>query len=143
MQKLAAVEEAKALMNEAQDWSVWHWLTDKRRVRATADRATETLGECEKKVKAAWSEDLKKAYRDLCRNGRAGSIDPELKQTLERVKDAESAAEEARVDAEATFDEAERRLSTDLAREGAQKAIASWVLREKAIRRAEAMTRRK
>ena len=26
MQKLIPVEEAKALMNEAIDWSVWRWL---------------------------------------------------------------------------------------------------------------------
>ena len=31
MQKLIAVKEAKALMNEALDWSVWGWLTEKRR----------------------------------------------------------------------------------------------------------------
>jgi hypothetical protein len=46
------------------------------------------------------------------------------------------------VDAEATFDEAEHRMSTHLAREGAQKAIDSWDLREKAIRKAEALARR-
>jgi hypothetical protein len=42
------------------------------------------------------------------------------------------------MDAEHTFDEAERLLSTSLAREGCQKAIRSWDLHEKAIRRAEA-----
>jgi hypothetical protein len=47
-------------------------------------------------------------------------------------------AERAHLDAENTFDEAERQLSTRLAREGCAKAIASWELHEAAIRKAEA-----
>src|SRR5271157_2217095 len=65
MQKLAAVEEATALMNEAKEWGVWRWLFEKSRVRATADRAVDALSEAEKKVKAAWDDDLKRAYREL------------------------------------------------------------------------------
>ena len=118
MRKLASVEEAKALMNEAREWSVWRWLMEKRRVRETADRATEALGKLEVKLK-------------------------ELKSALEELKQAEEAAEASRLDAEATFDEAERRLSAAMAREGAQKAIASWELREKAIRKAESIGRKK
>ena len=72
----------------------------------------------------------------------AKDIDPEIKRAVERVKEADDTAERARLDAEATFDEAERRLDTDMAREGAQKAIDSWELREKAIRRAEAAGRK-
>lgn len=41
MQKLAAAEEATDLMNEAKDWSVWHWLLEKKRVRAADDGAVE------------------------------------------------------------------------------------------------------
>ena len=141
MQRLTAVEEAKTLMNEAKDWSVWHWLLEKRRVRSTADKATDALGALEKKVKAAWSEDLKKAYRDLSGNGKAGKIQSDLKLALERIRQADDAAYDARMDAEATFDEAERRLSADMARVGAEKAIEAWELREKAIRRAEAVGR--
>ena len=141
MQRLTAVEEAKTLMNEAKDWSVWHWLLEKRRVRTTADKATDALGALEKKVKAAWSEDLKKAYRDLSGNGKAGKIQSDLKLALERIREADDAAYNARMDAEATFDEAERRLSADMARAGAEKAIEAWELREKAIRRAEAVGR--
>jgi hypothetical protein len=141
MQRLTAVEEAKTLMNEAKDWSVWHWLLEKRRVRSTADKATDALGALEKKVKAAWSEDLKKAYRDLSGNGKAGKIQSDLKLALERIRQADDAAYDARMDAEATFDEAERRLSADMARAGAEKAIEAWELREKAIRRAEAVGR--
>jgi hypothetical protein len=41
------------------------------------------------------------------------------------------------LDAEETFDQADKKLSTSLAREGARKAILSWVLYEKAIVKAE------
>lgn len=139
MKKLARVEEAKALMSEARDWSVWRWLIEKRRVREAADRATEALGELEEKVKAGWSEELRKAST----NGRLRSLDPELKLAFDELKKAEEAAEASRLDAEATFDEAERRLSAAMAREGTQKAIASWELREKAIRKAESIGRKK
>jgi hypothetical protein len=159
MQKLIPVEQAKGLMNEAKDWGVWRWLTEKRRVRAAADTAVEALGDLETKVKASWNDDLKRAYRELQaqasaeRNPRAKSryqkakeeaknVDPQIKLAVRRVKEADDEAENARLDAEATFDEAERRMSTHLAREGAQKAIDSWELREKAIRKAGALDRR-
>jgi hypothetical protein len=160
MQKLTAVEEAKALMNEAKDWGVWHWLLEKKRVRAAADRAVDALSEAEKKVKTSWSDDLKKAYRELEakatfeNNARAKrqyekardeakDIGHDIKIAVAKVKDADDEAEAARLDAEDTFAEAERRMSSSLAREGAEKAIDSWDRREKAIRRAEALARRK
>jgi hypothetical protein len=160
MQKLVQVEEARALMAEAKDWSLWRWLWDKSRVRATADRAVDALAEAEKKVKATWTDDQKKAYRELeataSVNGNARGkrqyekakeeakdVDPEIKRAVERVKEADDIAYDARMDAEDTFDEAERRLDTDMARTGAQKAIDSWDLREKAIRKAEALARKK
>jgi len=144
MQKLAAVEEAKILMEEAKEWGVWHWLTEKRRVRAAADQATDALGELEKKVKAHWDDDLKQVWRALhARNGKPAHADPEIERALQRVKAADEEAEAARLDAEETFDEAERRLSAGMAREGAQKAIDAWVLREKAIRKAEAVGKKR
>ena len=160
MQKLIPVEEAKALMNEAKDWGVWRWLLEKGRVQATADKATDALSDLEKKVKASWSDDLKKAYRELeaqaarDRDARskhqyekakeeAMGVDPQIKLAVQRVKEADDKAYNARMDAEQTFDEAERQLSASMAREGAQKAIDSWDLREKAIRKAEALGRRK
>ena len=160
MQKLAEVEEARALMNEAKDWGLWRWLWEKTRVRATADRAVDALAAAEKKVKASWSDDLKKAYRELealaSLNGNAKGrrqyekakeeakdVDPEIKRLVQRVKEADDVAYDARMDAEDTFDEAERQLSTSMAQEGARKAIDSWDLREKAIRKAEAAGRRK
>ena len=155
MHKLSQVEEATALMNEAKDWGVWRWLWEKSRVRAAADRANEALAELEDKVKASWSDDLKKAYREMealaSLNGHAKGkrqyekakeeakdVDPEIKSTVARVKEADDIAQKAHLDAEETFDEAERRLDTGMAQNGAEKAIESWVLREKAIRRAEA-----
>jgi hypothetical protein len=159
MQKLIPVEQAKVLMNVAKDWGVWPWLMEKKRVRAAADRAVEALGDLEKKVKAHWEDDLKKAYRELEaqasleRNPRAKAqyqkakeeaknVDPQIKLAVRRVKEADDEAENARLDADGTFDEAERQMSASMAREGAQKAVDSWELSEKAIRKAEALARR-
>jgi len=119
MQKLIPVEEAKALMREAAGWSVWGWLTEKQRLRRTADAAWDALEELERKTKERWSDDLKN-----------------------QLKEADDAWHEARETAEATFDEAERRMDTRMAREGTKLAIYAWELAEQAIRRAEALTRR-
>ena len=144
MKKLPEVEQAKALMNEAKDWGVWRWLTDKRRVRSAADRAVELLNELDRQARSSWSEDLAKAYsalEDPKRKRGLNGLPEEIKEAARGVKEAADIAEAARLDAEATFDEAERHMSTSLAREGAQKAIESWELREKSIRKAEAAAR--
>ena len=160
MRKLSQVEEATALMNEAKEWGVWRWLWEKTKVRTTADQANDALAQLEDKVKASWSDDLKKAYRELearaSLNGHAKGkrvyekaeeeakdVDPEIKSAAARVREADDAANKAHLDAEETFDEAERRLDTGMARDGAEKAIESWVLREKAIRKAEAAGKKK
>jgi hypothetical protein len=158
MHKLIPVEEATALMEEAKDWSVWRWLLNKSRVRAAADRAVDALADAEKKVKASWSDDLKKAYRE-CEaqqafensprakqrhekaKEEAKNVAPEIKQAVQKVKEADDEAETARLDAEDTFVEAERQLTASMAREGAGKAIHSWNLRMKAIRKAEALAK--
>jgi hypothetical protein len=159
MHKLTPVEEAKTLFEEAKDWGVWGWLTDKRRVRQSADRAWEALDECEGKVKASWSDDIQKAYRELEAQAAANAdgrakrsyekareeakdVDPEIKTAVQRLKKADEEAYKARMDAEAQFDEAERRLSSSMAREGAQMAIDAWLLREKFIRKMEALGRK-
>jgi hypothetical protein len=128
-------------------------------VRKAADAAVAALVEAEEQVKAGWSDELRKAYREVeaaaSANGNARArrqydkaveaardVDDATKAAAGRVKEADDAAETARLDAEATFDEAERCLSAGMAREGAQKAIDSWELRERAIRRAEAAARR-
>jgi hypothetical protein len=138
MQKLPEVQQAKALMNEAIDWSVFKWLLEKPKVRAAADRANDALDRLERAVRARWSDQLKAAYKEL--SSRAPqTADPQIRLLVEKVKEAHDAAHRARMDAEETFDEAERQLSTSLAREGCKKAIHSWALYEKAIRRAEAV----
>jgi len=139
MRKLAPVEEAKVLFTEAQDWSVFRWLTEKKRVRRTADAATAALNEAEAAVKEAWSDALKKAFRA---DGHARGIDPELKLAVQRLIEADADAENARLDAEDTFAAAEHHLSAAMAREGARKAIESYRLHEHAIRKAEALRQR-
>lgn len=158
MQKLIEVEEAKTLLNGAKEWSIWHWLMEKKRVRTVADRGTAALDEAEKKVKAGWGDDLRKAYREVDAQAAADGnsrarhqfekakedarlVDAAIKAAAKRVKEADVIAYDARMDAEATFDEAEKRLSASMAREGAGKAILAYDLREKAIRRAEAANR--
>src|SRR5271166_1880505 len=54
MQAIKEVEDAKALMREAANWSVMRWLSEKKRVRKAADIANDALDGVERKVKAAW-----------------------------------------------------------------------------------------
>jgi hypothetical protein len=160
MEKLIPVEEAKALFTEAQDWSLWRWLKDKKKARAAGNAATEAFDTLDKKIKDSWAEDLKKAYRELeaeaAADGNAKSrrqyekakeeardIDAKIKLAVKRVKQADDEAYRARMDTEAKFDEAEERLSANLAREGAVMALESWRLREAALRKAAALGRRK
>jgi len=153
MRKLAAVEDARAVMTAGMEWSVWKWLLEKKGVREIADRATAALDQADEKAKAAWSDELKIAYLDLAdqddkpkrarresgkKKEESNSIDPEIRLTAQRIKEADDAAERARLDAEDTFDEAERQMSASLAREGARKALKTYDLREHAIRKSEA-----
>ena len=91
MRKLAAVEEAKSLFNEAKEWGVWRWLTEKGKARRAADAAWAALEEYEKEVKHAWSDDLKKAYRTPGAKS-AQDIDSELKAAAKKLKEAEEEA---------------------------------------------------
>jgi len=157
MRKLEAVEEARAIMTQGMEWGVWKWLLEKPKVRKIADRATEALNDAEDKVKATWSDELKKAYNHLVtQNGEmskgkrgtkskenAQPFDSELLAIAQRVLDADEETETMRLDAEDTFDEGERKLSVSMARDGARKALATYDLHEKAIRRAEAAARPK
>lgn len=120
MHKLPAVEEAKALFEEAKQWGVWGWLTEKRRLRQTADAAWEALEAYENDLKKSWHADARKAI-------------------VHQLKSADAEAHKARMDAEAQFDEADRRMSTGMAREGAQMAIDAWTMREKLIRKMETL----
>ncbi len=129
VEKLAAVEEAKAAMNEALDWSVLKWLRKKKQVRRIADRANDLLDRRLEETHALWEPELLAAYRD-------GDGGPARK-----LRQADEQARRARMEAESTFDEAEKHLSTALAREGCRQAIRSWELYEKAIRLAQGAAR--
>ena len=142
MHKLAPVEDAKTLFNEAKDWSVWRWLIEKTHARTTADAAWEALQTCEEKVKAGWSEEWREAYGHP-KSRRHAALDPEVKAALERLHKDDEEARQAHDAAEAQFDEADRRMSGSMACEGAQMALDAWEMREKVIRKAEALARRK
>lgn len=146
MQKLTEVEKARAIMTEAVDWSVIKWLKEKKMVRKAADVANEALDRTNAQVKAHWPESLKIAYRELSSESEhfaanskttSAKVDAQTRAAAKRVKEADDEAYRAHMDAENTFDLAEKRLSTSLAREGCHKAILSWDLLEKAIRKAE------
>jgi len=148
MRKLPEVVEAKELMTEAVEWSTFTWMFQKTKVRETADVANAALDKMTKHVKSRWSEDVRTAYKEASakaekNSGRSPKGKPAAKSAedidaiIEKVKAADAAAHRARSDAEETFDQAERQLNLDLAREGCKKAIHAWELHEKAIRLAE------
>lgn len=144
MQKLPEVEAARTLMNEAISWSVLTWLREKKRVRKTADLANAALDEQSLSVKDQWTNGVRAAYEALLRkrngtNGhpRPNGMDAQATALARKVKEADDSASRARVEAEEAFNQAEKQLSTALAREGCRKAIHSWDLHEKAIQQAE------
>jgi hypothetical protein len=151
MRKLPEVQEAKDLMSQAMEWSSFKWLFEKSRVRETADRANAALDRMNRSIKAHWTEEIKAAHKRLSAGTPAAvrrlenepphkeCTDPETILLLEKLIEADHAAHRARMDAEDTFDRAEKLMSTDIAREGCKKAIHSWELHEKAIRKAEAL----
>jgi hypothetical protein len=151
MEKISEVETAKALMTEAVAWSVMKWLRQKKRVRKIADQANAALDRLNRQVKDRWPAEVRAVYESVGkqsadkiqvhRHDKFTSLDI-VSQTFisaARVKAADEEAYRARMDAEETFDIAEKQLSTALAREGCRKAIHSWELHEKAIRIAKAL----
>src|SRR5271157_4697498 len=72
MRKLPEVQQAKELMNEAIDWSVFRWMIEKPRVRETADLANDALDRLEQTVKASWSDQLKAVSSEL--SGKASGV---------------------------------------------------------------------
>jgi flavodoxin len=155
MRTIQSVEDAKTLLHEAKEWGVWRWMTEKKRVRAAADLAWADLEKVEMAIKSSWSDDLRHAYRELQlesslngnRKGReayekaveaAKNIDAEMKVFAARLKKEDDEAFQARMTAEETFDQAERKMSVSLARQGSEQAIEAYDLREKYIRKAEA-----
>src|SRR6516225_8863046 len=148
MRKLPEVEEARSIMTQGMEWGVWKWITEKKRVRVVADQATDALNAAEMKVKEAWPEELKLAYDAVVdgefskgkkRKASSGNgVNADLVKLAREVREADVVAEQCRLDAEDTFAEADRKMSTELARQGARKALERYDLHEKAIRRAEA-----
>jgi hypothetical protein len=141
-------------MTEAMTWSVMKWLREKKRVRKTADQANAALDQASQAVRERWPEPIRTAYEALlvqsagtvsAHRQQAVPVKPDAAATLAASKshEADDEAYRAHLDAEKTFDDAERQLSTSLAREGCRKAIQSWDLHEKAIRKAEALIRSK
>jgi hypothetical protein len=149
MEKIPAVENAKQVMTEAVSWSVMKWLREKKTVRKAADQANAALDQMNQAVKDRWPDEVRATYGELVNhaNGNhrvcshnesvSSATNPKAILGAKKVKDADEEAHRARQDAEDTFDTAERQLSTALAREGCRKAIRSWELHERAIRKAE------
>jgi hypothetical protein len=159
MRNLPAVEDARAVMKEGMEWGVWKWLMEKKRVRAIADEARAALNDLEMKVKETWSNDYKIAYNQLVaqddrpKKGRKQSkdkkkedpqnADPKILAAVKRIKEADDDAYNAHEDAEDVFAEAERKMSTRMAREAARMALVAYDRHEEAIRKAEALARTK
>jgi len=148
MEKLAQVQDAKALLSEATTWSVMKWLREKKRVRAIADQANALLDALRQQTQESWPEELQAEYIGM----KTGPENGQQKQhrangagrvTVKNVWEADYIALQAREEAEKTFDDAEKQLSTRLAREGCQKAIQSWELHERAIEKALVLVRAK
>lgn len=147
MKKIPEVIEAKALMTEAQQWGIWRWLTEKRKVRLTADTCNDALARAEKNVIASWPEEMRTAY-DMLVSETEGKksrrrVDPELLEAVRKIKEGLDEAERVRLDAEDIFDRADRALSTSMAKQGTFRAIEAWDMREKAIKKAEAAAKQK
>lgn len=144
MKKLAEVEDATKVFTEAVNWSVMKWLREKKRVRRLADEANDALDAQEKEVKAQWSAKMTAAYESLSsEKGAKDGSDPQLLALAKKIKEADGISYKAHWDAEDTFAEADRKLSTALARVGCKKAIDSWILHEVAIDKAEAAVQSK
>jgi hypothetical protein len=142
-------------MTEAVAWSVMKWLREKKRVRKTADQANAALDQLSAVTRQRWPDPIRTAYELLLAPTTGAKathqpekpsrpvITPDAKLTAQKMKESDDEAYRARMDAEEAFDQAEKLLSTRLAREGCNKAIHSWDLHEKAICKAEAIIRPK
>jgi hypothetical protein len=158
MKKLPAVEEARTIMTEGMGWGVWKWLMEKKRVRQIADDARTALDELEIQVKLKWPDQYKLAYNELVgdaapKRGRKGAKntkaathskgDTKIVAAVKAVAEADDEAYNAHEDAEDVFAEAERKMSTSGAREGAKMALIAYDKHEAAIRKAEALANAK
>ena len=142
MKKLQEVEDAKALMQEAKSWSVMKWLREKKRVRAAADQANAALDNLRQEIQGSWPEDLQSSYKPTPGTQPTHQKSDGRLSKLKQVWEADQQAAKARELAEKTFDDAEKQLSTRLARVGCEKAVRSWELFEIAIDQAANLARK-
>lgn len=143
MKKLPQVEIAKTVMMDAMNWSVMKWMREKKSVRAIADEANDAIDRVNQEIKLSWPLNLRSELQALTSNGKSAYSASGENPILRKIMAADDQAARARADAEQTFDEADRQLSTRLAREGCRKAILSWELHEKANAAAENLIRLK
>ncbi|WP_041855343.1 hypothetical protein [Candidatus Korobacter versatilis] len=143
MEKIKEVVEARSLFTEAAvDWSVMKWLSEKKRVRKTADACNATLDRVELEMQQGWSAELKTAYESLSGKD-TDKIAPDAEKLAKSLKEAHDAAIAKRMEAEETFEKAEKRMSVSMAREGCQIAMAGWDLHEAAIKKSETAASKK
>lgn len=130
MKSLKEVEQARAIMKEAEDWSVLRWLSHKKKVRRAADAANAALRRQHEEFKAQWPADLHHAYGALSTKEKADGFGEETVRLAKKLLHADLKANAAHEQAEATFAEAEKKLSTYMARQGCAEALRSWDLLE-------------
>ncbi len=143
MANLPEVQEARAVMTEAKDWSVMKWLSEKKRVRKVADAANARLDAIEKEIRAKWDPRVEKAYASL-RSSASPDAEADVLRLARSIRHNHDEALSLRMEAEAIFDKAEKRLSIAMAREGCQLALRGWDAHLEAISDSEkAVTLRK
>ncbi len=138
MTSLKEVERARAIMKDADNWSVLRWLSEKKKVRRAADAANAALRAQHEELMAAWPAVLRQAYDGIAAKVNPDGLSAETIQLARTLHTADVKANAAHEQAEATFAEAEKRLSTVLARQGCAEALHSWDLLEKANAKAAA-----
>ncbi len=138
MKTLAEVERARAIMREAEGWSVLRWLSEKKKVRRAADTANSALRSQHEELRAAWPPELLRAYDALKSKSTVNEIGKDIVRLAKTLHAADVEADLAHERAEATFAEAEKRMSTAMARQGCAEALHSWDLLEKANAKAAA-----
>jgi uncharacterized protein YukE len=122
---LAAVQQTKQLLQEAQEWGMWTWAseTNKDRVRSGIESATEALEREVEKTKQSWGKALQKAYE-------GAEADLKIKRSVRKLRDAEDEMNRATARSKAMFAEAERQLNAGQARQGAAEALRAIELHE-------------
>lgn len=138
MKSLKEVAHARAIMKEAEDWSVLRWLSDKKKVRRAADAANAALRAQHEELKARWPTELRTAYDALAAKSKADGLTDETVRLAKKLLRADENAKAAHEQAEATFAEAEKKFSSFIARQGCAEALRSWDLLEQANIKAEA-----